>query len=219
MIRCKAFATLVSIILVSASGCASHADRGAAIGGLGGAGVGALIGEASGHGAEGALLGAAVGALGGAAIGTSVDQQEARRNAEIQARLGRQLSGAVGPTDVIQMTQAGLSEELITTHIASNGVQQRLQAGDLIALKNQGVSDRVINAMQTAPLAGGVQPAGAVVAQPVYAQPVYAAPAPVIVAEHYYGPPVWIPPPRRHWHHHHHHHRPHAGWSIGISGH
>lgn len=197
------------LIVLAASGCASHADRGAAIGGLGGAGIGALVGQASGNGAEGALIGAAVGALGGAVVGDQVDQDQARRNAEIQARMGRQLSGAVSSADVIQMTQAGLSEELIATHISANGVQQRLQAGDLISLKNYGVSDRVINVMQTAPLAGAVQPT-AVIAQPV---PVY-APQPVIVQE-YYGPPVWYG-----HHHHHHRHRPaRVGWSVGISGH
>lgn len=209
--RPKYLSILLTALAALLGGCASHADRGAAIGGLGGAGVGALIGQASGHGAEGALIGAAVGALGGAAVGDQVDQDQARRNAEIQARLGRQLSGAVSSTDVIQMTQAGLSEELIATHIASNGVQQRLQAADLIALKNYGVSDRVINVMQTAPLAGAVQPAVAV-AQPV---PVYAAPPPVVVHE-YYGPPVWYGRP---YHRHRHCPPPRVGWSVGIHGH
>jgi hypothetical protein len=195
------------LIVVAAAGCASHADRGAAIGGVGGAGLGALIGEASGHSGEGALIGAAVGALTGAAVGDSIDQDQARRNAEIQARMGRQLSGAVAPTDVIQMTQAGLSEDLIATHIAANGVQQRLQAGDLIALKNQGVSDRIINSMQTAPLAGAAQPA-------VVGQPVYAAPPPVVVQE-VYGPPVYYPAP--YYYRHYHRAPPPVGWSVGFS--
>jgi hypothetical protein len=204
---CDARKFSVLAVLVVFTGCASHADRGAAIGGVGGAGLGALIGEASGHTGEGALIGAAVGALTGAAVGDSIDQDQARRNAEIQARMGRQLSGAVTPPDVIQMTQAGLSEELIATHIAANGVQQRLQANDLIALKNSGVSDRVINTMQTAPLAGAAQP---MVAQPVY------APQPVVVQE-VYGPPVYYaaPPP---YYRHYHRPPPRVGWSVGISG-
>jgi hypothetical protein len=196
------------LFVVLAGGCASHADRGAAIGGVGGAGLGALIGEASGHTGEGALIGAAVGALTGAAVGDSIDQDQARRNAEIQARMGRQLSGAVATADVIQMTQAGLSEELIATHIAANGVQQRLQAADLIALKNQGVSDRIINTMQTAPLAGAGQAA-------VIAQPVYAAPPPVVVQE-VYGPPVYYPAP--YYYRPYHRPPPRVGWSVGISG-
>jgi len=191
---------------ILAAGCASHADRGAAIGGLGGAGVGALIGEASGHGAEGALLGAAVGALGGSAIGDSVDRQ----NAEIQARMGRQMSGAVSPADVVAMVQNGVSEEVIATHIRTNGVQQRIQPGDLITLRNQGVSDYLINTMQTAP-AGGIQPAG-------YAQPIYGQPSTVVVEEHVYGPPVYYGP-RRYWHHPHYcAPPPRVGLSFGFSG-
>lgn len=198
------------LLLLTATGCASHADRGAAIGGLGGAGVGALIGEASGHGAEGALLGAAVGALGGSAIGSSMDA----RDAEIRARMGRQMSGAVSTGDVVAMVQSGVSEEVIATHIRTNGVQQRVQAGDLITLRNQGVSDYLINTMQTAPVGGAVavQPAG-------YAQPVYTQPSTVIVQEHY-GPPVYCGPPRHYWHRPHYHcPPPRSGFSVEIGGH
>ena len=198
---------LASLVIALTSGCASHADRGAAIGGLGGAGVGALIGEASGHGVEGALLGAAVGALGGAAIGNTADQ----RDAEIRARMGRQMSGAVSTGDVVAMVQSGVSEEVIATHIRTNGVQQRVQAGDLITLRNQGVSDYLINTMQTAQVGGvaAVQPVG-------YAQPVYAQPATVIVEEHY-GPPVFIGGPR-YCRPRHYCPPPRGGWSVGVSG-
>jgi hypothetical protein len=198
---------LLPVVLLVA-GCASHADRGAGIGGLAGAGAGALIGEASGHGIEGALLGGAIGALAGTAVGETAD----RRDAEIRARMGRQMSGAVTTADVVAMVQNGVSEEVVATHIRANGVQQRVQAGDLITLRNQGVSDYLINTMQTAPIGGVV----AAAPQPVqYAQPVYGPPGGVIVQE-VYGPPVYYrprfcrpppfcPPPR-------------AGWSIGISG-
>jgi hypothetical protein len=198
---------VVSLALLT-SGCASHADRGTAIGGLGGAGLGALIGDASGHSAEGALIGGAIGAVTGAVVGDSMDQESARRNAEIQARTGRQVSGAVTTADVVAMTQSGLSEEIIATHIRTNGVAGRPQAGDLITLKNQGVSDRVVNAMQTAPLAG----APAVAAPVAYPQPVYAAPPAIIVEDPYYCPPVYYAP--RHWHHRP---PPRVGWSVGIS--
>jgi hypothetical protein len=193
---------------VLAAGCASHADRGAAIGGLGGAGVGALIGGASGHGPEGALLGAAVGALGGSAIGNSAD----RREEQMRAQMARQSSGAVSAGDVVAMVQSGVSEEVIATHIRTNGVQQRVQAGDLITLRNQGVSDYLINAMQTAPVGGvaAVQPAG-------YVQPVYAQPAAVIVEEHY-GPPMFFGPPRYYGRPRHYCPPPRAGFSVGISG-
>lgn len=51
------------------------AQRGAVIGGLGGAAVGGIIGNQSGRGLEGAAIGAGLGALAGNAIGNSRDQQ------------------------------------------------------------------------------------------------------------------------------------------------
>ena len=203
-------------LTISTLGCASpyYADRGAGVGALTGAGLGALVGEGSGHTAEGAVVGAAVGAISGAVIGDHIDKDIARNNAEVQARMGRQMAGAVTTADVVAMSQAGLGDEVIATHIQANGVAQRPQAGDLIILKNQGVSDRVINALQNAP-----PPGGAVVAAPMYAQPMYSQPMygpPVIVEEHFYGPPVVYARPR-HWHHGPPPPRQ-VGWSVGISG-
>jgi hypothetical protein len=183
------------------AGCASHADRGAGIGGLGGAGAGALIGGASGHGAEGALLGGALGMLAGSEIGAAAD----RRDAAANAALAQANSGAVTSADVVAMVQNGVSEEVIATHIRTNGVRARVQPGDLITLRNQGVSDYLINAMQTAHI-GGAAP------QPVYGPPVY--PQGVIVQE-VAGPPVFYAH-RRHWHHHHCP-PPRVGVSVGFS--
>ena len=61
----------------SLSSCATgpSAQRGAVIGGLGGAAVGGIIGSQSGRGLEGALIGGALGAAGGNAIGNSRDRQ------------------------------------------------------------------------------------------------------------------------------------------------
>lgn len=195
-------------------GCRSpyYADRGALAGGLTGAGVGALVGAGSDNPVAGALIGGAVGTAAGAIVGDSIDQDIARNNAEIEAKMGQRLVGAATSQDVINMSHAGLSEEVIATHIQTNGLVARPSASELIVLKNQGVSDRVIQAMQTAPLAGQ----RAAVGSAVVAQPVYAAPPPVVVQEHIY----WGPPHRHYWHpHHHHHHRPRVGWSVGISGH
>jgi hypothetical protein len=69
---------LISLLtIISFSSCASgpNAQRGAVIGGLGGAAVGGIIGNQSGRGLEGAAIGAGLGALGGAAIGNSKDRQ------------------------------------------------------------------------------------------------------------------------------------------------
>jgi hypothetical protein len=90
---------------------------------------------------------------------------------------------------------------------------QRPQAGDLIMLKNQGVSDRVINALQQAPPPRGeVQPV--TYAQPTYVQPVY-APPPAVIVEQYWGP-AYCPPPRYHYHPRRHYCPPPRGVSWGV---
>src|SRR5205814_56946 len=97
-------------------------------------------------------------------------------------------SGAVTAADVVAMVQNGVSEEVIAMHIRANGIRQRIQPGDLITLRNQGVSDYLINTMQTAHIGS------AVAQQPMYGPPAY-APQGVIVQE-ICGPPVFYGPPR-----------------------
>lgn len=185
--RCLRFAVPVGAWLVAcACGCNSpyRADQGALLGGLGGAGVGAIVGNAVGDTGAGAAIGAGVGALSGAAVGASLDEIEARNQAEIAARLGRPApAGAVTIDDVIAMTRAGVPEEIVVTHVQSHGIVAPLRATDLILLQQQGVSPRVVNAMQTpvapvAPAAYAAPPPGVVVAQPYYVPPPY-----------YWGPP------------------------------
>ena len=103
--------------VLSASGCATHSETGAAVGGLAGAGAGAVVGHALGNTAAGAVIGAGAGALTGAAIGNSQDQAEARNRAIIEQQVGRQMAGAVRVDDVIAMTKAGVAPELIINHV------------------------------------------------------------------------------------------------------
>src|SRR5262245_41713666 len=122
------FRTRLLLCLLAAAclmpGCRSpyYADRGALFGGLTGAGVGAVVGDAAGNAPAGAVIGAGIGALTGTAIGEGIDADVARSRAEIEARMGRQLQGAATVPDVIAMTQAGLSDDVITTHIRASGV-------------------------------------------------------------------------------------------------
>jgi len=186
-------------------GCHSplHRDRGALVGGLTGAGIGAAIGENNDEPLAGAAIGAAVGALTGGALGSSVDAEIAQNNAIIEQRLGQRLAGAVTIPQVVSMTSAGLGDDVITTHIRANGIAQRPTADDLIAMKSQGVSDVVINSMQSLPPITGPPPV---------------ATRPVIVEEHYYGYPNYCPPGgyyRRHPRHHYH--APRRGFNWGVS--
>ncbi len=67
--------TLIAVVSFSSCAAGPNAQRGAVMGGLGGAAVGGIIGNQSGRGLEGALIGGAVGAAGGTAIGNSKDRQ------------------------------------------------------------------------------------------------------------------------------------------------
>ena len=160
------------------------------LGGVFGAGTGALIGAATGHAAAGAAIGAGAGALAGAAIGHSQDETDKRNRELIAQQLGRQVSpGAVTPNDVIAMTRAGVNEELILNHIRAHGMAAPLQPQDLIALQQQGISSRVIATMQACP-PQVPQPQAVIVGQP--------APPPVVVGvDPYWGPRYY--PRRCYW--------------------
>ena len=54
---------------------------------------------------------------------------------------------APGVTDIIQMSQAHMSDSVIMTYIDNSGTVYNLDAGQVIFLHNQGVSDPVISEM------------------------------------------------------------------------
>ena len=68
----------IIFLVATSTGCKTYEGQGAAMGGLGGAGIGALVGSATGHAGAGAAIGAVAGALGGAAIGSGMDDIEAK---------------------------------------------------------------------------------------------------------------------------------------------
>ena len=83
--------------------------------------------------------------------------------------------------EVITMTRSGVQEDLIVNHVRANRMVVPLQSGDLIRLQQEGVSPRVVAAMQEPPL----RPA-----QPVAVQSVN--PPPTIVEGYpYYYSPGW----------------------------
>jgi hypothetical protein len=168
---------------LSAAGCATHTETGAAVGGLAGAGAGAVVGHALGNTAAGAVIGAGAGALTGAAIGSNQDKAEAQNRAIIEQQVGRQMAGAVRVDDVVAMTHSGVAPELIINHVRAHGMAAPLQTNDLILLQQQNVDGRVVATMQATPVVAGQQ----VIVQE--------APPPVVV-EGYYDRPYYRP------HHH-----------------
>lgn len=181
-----------------------YADRGAMIGGLTGAGAGALIGSDGGNAVPGAVLGGALGAVAGGALGANMDEIEANNRARIQDQMQRPVvAGAVSLEEVISMHEAGVDEESIVTHIRANGAARRPQANDLIYLKERGVGKRVIAALQSSP------PPNAIVRRQ--------SPPVVIVEDHYVEDHYWDGP---YWpYHRRHRHHPRGGWGVSYEHH
>jgi len=183
-------ALIAAILAPTAVQAQGHTEKGAVIGGVGGALAGAAIGKQNDETAAGALIGGAIGLFTGSAIGSAKDDEINRARA-YQQQLNWRMARAVSMQDVLTMTRNGLSEDVIINHIRQNGSQRPVEVNDVIALHQQGVSQRVIVAMQQAPLATA----------PVVQTPRYERP--VIVQERHYVAPSYY----RSYGHHHHYHR------------
>ncbi|HEX3149158.1 MAG TPA: glycine zipper domain-containing protein [Gemmataceae bacterium] len=177
---------LIALIFVAApftTGCSSmsNTSKDALAGGAIGAGAGAIIDKATGgKGGAGAIIGAASGALIGGAIGNEKDQKE---KAVLQAHAAA-TANQMRIDEVITMSQSKLSDDVIITRIRTTGSVFNLTADDLRNLASSGVSDAVINEMQSR--RPEAYPRQRYVAVPAGPPPVIVAqPAPVYV----YGPP------------------------------
>ena len=190
-------AVLAAAALILA-GCQNmnNTQSGALVGTGIGATAGALIGEASGHAGGGALIGAAAGALGGALAGNAADAREERDAAVAQAHHAQLQSAAIAQavteSQVVAMTHNNVADSVIINELRNKGCNWDASPNAVIRLKQQGVSDQVIQAMQNTGLRA---PAGSVVAVPP--PPYYGPPAGgvVVVGPGYYRP--WGP--RRYW--------------------
>jgi hypothetical protein len=151
------------ILAVLMCGCSSlnHTENGALAGGAIGSGIGALAGHATGHTAGGALIGAGVGAVTGGLIGNAADQTE-KKVAAAEAK------SQIDKLDVVRMVQNHVSDEIIINQIRTGGSVFRLSGEDVVWLKSNGVSDRVIAEMQVT----ASRPARVYVVEPQPAAPV-----------------------------------------------
>ena len=123
---------IISLCMSSAIGCTydNYAQRGAMIGGVTGSTLGAAIGDASDAPLAGAAVGALAGTLTGEAMGDGVDQDLALQQSYPMAEQQR-LARAVTPAQLIQMSQSGLSDDVIVTQVQSQGVSFSPTATDL----------------------------------------------------------------------------------------
>lgn len=158
---------LISGLLLASCGCSTmnNTERGAVGGGVIGGLAGAAIGAASGHPGAGAAIGAGSGAILGGLVGNEEDRRE-RKAAAWAAR------NAVSVNDVVQMSQSRVGDDIIINQIYNSSTAFNLTSQDLIYLREQGVSDRVITAMQTARGYRVVRPSGVVIVDPPPPPPV-----------------------------------------------
>jgi hypothetical protein len=171
--RLAIFALLVSTC-VFGTGCQTTDNSNAVAGGVVGTGLGALTGAVVGSAfgrrdaAAGALIGAAAGGIGGALIGHSQDEKNEQNAKAAQAQYQQAQAAAEQAAltngDVIYMVKNGLSAEVIVNSIRSRGGRFDLTPDAIIQLKANGVSDYLIQVMQTTPPPSAtVMPPGQVV--------------------------------------------------------
>jgi hypothetical protein len=178
------------LVGAASSGCATYSETGAAAGGLLGAATGAVVGSQSGDAAPGAIIGGALGAIGGSLVGAGMDNVERKNQARAVAE--QIAADTITPDDVIAMVRSGVADDTIIASIRNRPVAA-LNPQQVVHLHEQGVTDRVIQAM----LDASRRPARTLVVRPrrVIYEPVYVDPGPHISLGfgHYHHP---------HWHHH-----------------
>ncbi|MGE5309404.1 MAG: glycine zipper domain-containing protein [Deltaproteobacteria bacterium] len=157
----RLFAVLASAALV-VCGCAgtqqNHTVEGAAVGGLVGAGAGAIIGHQSGHAGGGALIGGALGALTGAFVGNKMPKEQQGQQQAAPAEQQAQAAPAVQQSsntqlsvdEIVTMTGQGVGDDVIVDRIHLTNSRFSLTAAQVDMLKQKGVSQKVISAMQGA---------------------------------------------------------------------
>lgn len=185
------------------------------LGGAMGAITGAVIGGRK-HGGQNALIGAGVGAVTGNLLGRSKDAADDRRAMRGAAAVGQMnqqaVAMAVTDNDLVQMTRAGISDDVIISTMRSRGTRVDLSPQSLIALRQQGVNDRVVIAAQQMS-AGSGYVAGTSPLGPTVVAEVPPPPA-VIVAPAYRHYPYWHHP--RPYYYEHYDHHPHSAIHIGF---
>ena len=193
MVRTRLLIIVVALGSWLSTGCSSmsNTEKGVGLGGLIGAGVGTAVGAATGDTGTGAVVGGLLGAGVGGLAGADADARD-REQADIRraAAEAQATPGPVGLTDVVQLTQRGVSDDVIINHIRQSRSTYRLSTQDILMLQENKVSDRVINEMNTSLTRIGLsQPPRTVIVRET-------APTTVIYERGpYWGHPVYVAPP------------------------
>lgn len=199
----KYFAAIALVLPLAFAGCANlnHTQNGALVGsGFGGV-MGGLIGHATGNTGAGALIGATSGGLIGALAGNAEDVREQQAADYAQAHYAEQQANALTNMDLIRMTHAQVGDDVIIQAVRSRGGRFDLSVDGLIALRNAGVSEKVLVEVQKL---GGAAPTTTVVPATKYV----VAPSPQVVVVRprpavRFGVVVGPGRPRYRWRHRH----------------
>lgn len=140
-IRLVSVAVLPAAMILSGCQSMTPTDRGVLGGGAIGAGTGAIVGNALGNTGAGAAIGAVAGAVSGGLIGNEIEKSEQRQIAVASAQ------HQMAVDDVIAMVHNHISDPVIIQHVRSSGTVFHLTAQDVLTLKQNGVSDVVVQEM------------------------------------------------------------------------
>lgn len=155
----KVLFVLCGFFIMCSYGCQSNKTRvaeGAVIGGLLGGAAGGIIGHQSGHGGEGAGIGIAAGAITGALVGSQINKpqaevqpqesQTAQQPQATQEKLPQ--TSQLSMQQIIDMSKQSLSDDEIIKEIHATNSKFNLSGEGINYLKKEGVSEKVIAAMQ-----------------------------------------------------------------------
>ncbi|MFH0762981.1 MAG: glycine zipper domain-containing protein [Candidatus Omnitrophota bacterium] len=137
---------LLAGLIMLGTGCQGNKTRvaeGSVIGGVIGAAAGAGIGSLSGNAGAGAGIGAAVGAVSGAVIGSQIEQPN-------QAAQATQVANPNQMTvqQIIDLSKQGFGDQIIIEKIKTSNSKFILTETDVKYIKEQGVSQKIIDVMQ-----------------------------------------------------------------------
>jgi outer membrane lipoprotein SlyB len=142
----------VGVCMAGCQNTQTRATEGAVIGGIIGATAGGIIGHQSRHGGEGAAIGAAAGILSGAVLGSQVNKptQPSQGNPVQTAPASQNINPQqMSIQQVVELTKQGIHEDVIIDKMRLSNSRFVLTGDDTQYLKQQGVSEKVINAMQS----------------------------------------------------------------------
>jgi hypothetical protein len=172
----------------------NQTEKGVLSGGAIGAGVGTLVGHATGNPKTGAVVGGLLGAGVGGVIGNDADRKDEQAK-EVRQAVAEQAYHNAQPSrlnEIVDLVNSGQDESVILNHIQQNRMTFHLTADDLKYLKQNNVPSRVILAMQNSGRTAVAGPSRPVVVreQVVVREPVYVAPPPPVMVVDPYAPPV-----------------------------